>query len=89
MAPQQDEPPGQVTSVRLPADLRERLDELARITGRPRNDLVVDALTYYVESGMEYLGEIALARHGIAEGRTLTTDELNARLRARGFLGGR
>ncbi len=62
MALQQDELPGQVTSVRLPADLRERLDELARI---------------------------ALARHDIAEGRTLTTDELNARLRARGFLGGR
>lgn len=89
MALQQDEAPGQVTSVRLPADLRDRLDALARIAGRPRNDLVVEALTYYVDSGMEYLGEVALARRDVAEGRMLTTDELNARLRARGFLGGR
>jgi predicted transcriptional regulator len=88
MAVQQEEMHGQVTSVRLPADLRDRLDELARITGRPRNELVVEALTYYVDRGMEYLAEVALARRDVAEGRTVTTDELNARLRERGFLGG-
>lgn len=49
MALQQEESPGQVTSVRLPVDPRDRLDEVACITGHPRNDLVVEALSYFVE----------------------------------------
>ncbi len=39
---QYNETPDAVTGVRLPTDLRERLDELARIVGRAREDLIVD-----------------------------------------------
>jgi len=89
MAVQYDEAPEAVTGVRLPTDLRERLDELARIAGRARDELIVEALTHYVDSGMEYIAGIELGRRDIAAGRMMTTDELNARLRAGGFLGGR
>ena len=78
-----------MTGVRLPTDLRERLDELARIVDRAREDLIVEALTHYVDSGMEYIADIELGRRDIAAGRMMTTDKLNARLRTGGFLGGR
>ncbi len=42
MTVQYNETPDAVTGVRLPTDLRERLDELARIVGRAREDLIVD-----------------------------------------------
>jgi len=85
MAVQHDE----AASVRLPTDLRERLDELARIVGRPRDELMVEAVTYFVDSGMEYVADIELGRRDVSASRTVTMDELNARLRASGFLGGR
>lgn len=89
MTVQYNETPDAVTGVRLPTDLRERLDELARIVGRAREDLIVEALTHYVDSGMEYIADIELGRRDVAAGRTVTTDDLNARLRAGGFLSGR
>lgn len=89
MTVQYNETPDAATGARLPTDLRERLDELARIVGRAREDLIVEALTYYVDSGMEYIADIELGRRDVAGGRTVTTDDLNTRLRAGGFLGGR
>ena len=89
MTVQYNETPNAVTGVRLPTDLRERLDELARIVGRAREDLIVEALTHYVDSGMEYIADIELGRRDVAAGRTVTTDDLNAGLRVGGFLGGR
>jgi len=88
MAVQHTEAAEQVTSVLLPPDLRERLDELARIVDRPRDELMVEALTFFVDSGMEYIADIELGRRDVVTGRTVTMDELNARLRASGFLGG-
>ena len=68
MTVQFNETPDVVTEVRLPTDLRERMDELARIAGRAREDLIVEALTYYVDSGMEYVADIELGRRDVAGG---------------------
>jgi predicted transcriptional regulator len=35
------------TTIHMPADLQERYDQLARATGRTRNDLMIEALKRY------------------------------------------
>ncbi len=75
-----------VTSVRLPDDMRDRYDHLARLTGQSRNDLIVTAMSEYIE---RELREVAMIQEGlddIARGDTLTLDEAVAELAARGML---
>ena len=76
----------QVTSVRLPVDLGERLDELARIVERSRDDLIVEALRHYVDDGMRYVAEIEETRADLSAGRAYSPDDVLARLRERGYL---
>ena len=74
-----------VTSVRMPADVRERFDELARITGQTRNDLIIEAMEQYIE---RELREIALIQEGIAQveaGETSPLDEVVERFIAAGM----
>ena len=74
-----------VTSVRMPEDMRARFDELARITGQARNDLILEAMDQYIE---RELREIALIQEGLAQveaGETSPLDEVVERFIARGM----
>ncbi len=74
------------TSVRLPDDLRERYDALARATGQSRNDLIIRAMEQFIE---RELRELALIQEGfdqIDRGDVLTLDEVVADFAARGML---
>jgi predicted transcriptional regulator len=74
------------TSMRLPDDLRERYDALARVTGQTRNDLIIAAMGEYIEREMR---EIALIQEGfdaIDRGEFSPLEEVVQRLAARGML---
>lgn len=74
-----------VTSVRLPESMREHYDELARMTGKTRNALIVEAMEQYIDREMR---EIALVQEGIAQvetGETRSLDEVVERFIARGM----
>lgn len=74
-----------VTSIRIADDLRARYDELARVTGQTRNDLIVEAMVQYIE---RELRDIALIQEGLAQaeaGETSTLDEVVERFIAAGM----
>jgi len=74
------------TSVRLPDNLRERYDELARLTRQTRNDLIVTAMSEYIE---RELREIAMIQEGfdqIDRGEGIPLDEVVRDFAARGML---
>lgn len=75
-----------VTSVRLPDDMRDRYDELARITGQTRNDLIITAMGQYLE---RELRELALIQEGLDQidaGDVTQIDEAARRFAAQGML---
>ena len=69
-----------MTSVRLPAELRERLDALAEVFARPRNDLVIAALERYVDEGWSLFADVEEGRRDVQAGRVVSLDDLWARL---------
>lgn len=71
----------QVTSVRLPAELRDRLDGLAEVFERPRNDLVIAALERYVDEGWSLFADVEEGRRDVRAGRVVSLDDVWARLR--------
>jgi len=71
----------QVTSVRLPGELRERLDALADVFDRPRNDLVVAALERYVDEGWLLFSDVEEGRRDVQAGRVVSLEDMWARLR--------
>jgi predicted transcriptional regulator len=75
-----------VTSVRLPGDLRARFDELARVSGRSRNDLIVEAMTRYVEAEMAYIAAVQEGLADIEAGRHRDLDEIAGEWVGRGVL---
>lgn len=81
---QEGEP--QVTSVRLPAELRDRLDGLAEVFERPRNDLVIAALERYVNEGWSLFADVEEGRRDVRAGRVLSLDDVWARLRHDGLI---
>jgi predicted transcriptional regulator len=48
-------------SVRLPVEMREKVDELARITRRSRSFIINEAVASYVRSRAEFFEEIEAA----------------------------
>ena len=74
------------TSLRLPAEMRERYEALARITGRTRNGLMIEAMEQFIERQMS---EIALIQEGIRQldaGEGIAHDDVVARLISKGML---
>ncbi len=74
------------TSLRVPDDLRERYDALAKLTGRSRNELIVQAMERFIDNRMR---EVALIQEGLDQidrGDTFTLDEVVADFAARGLL---
>lgn len=75
-----------VQSVRLPADMREQYDALARASGQSRNALIVQAMQEFIEREM---ADLALIQEGFAQidrGETLTLDEVVAEFAEQGLL---
>src|SRR5260370_5269255 len=75
-----------VTSVRLPDDMRARYDELARLTGRTRNELIIEAMGQYLE---RELHELALIQEGLDQidsGDVAPIDEVARRFATQGML---
>lgn len=82
---QEGEP--QVTSVRLPAELRNRLDGLADVFKRPRNDLIIAVLERYVDEGWSLFADVEEGRRDVRAGRVVSPDDVWARLRQGGLVG--
>lgn len=76
------------TSLRLSEEVRDRYDTLAKLTGRTRTGLMVEAIERYIEQQMR---EIALVQEGIAQldaGVGIPHEDVVARLIERGMLSG-
>lgn len=74
MKPSSDKP----MTIQLPADLAERVDQLALATGRNRNAITVSALTDYLEA---QAWQIEDTEQGVAEadrGEFASESEVNA-----------
>ena len=75
-----------VQSVRLPDEMREQYDVLARATGQSRNALIVQAMQQFIEREM---ADLALIQEGFAQidrGETLTLDDVVAEFAEKGML---
>jgi predicted transcriptional regulator len=75
-----------VTSVRLPNDLRARFDALARAAKRTRTDLIVEALTRYVDSEMAYIAAVQEGLDDVEAGRHRSLEEITGEWLGRGVL---
>ena len=74
------------TSIRMPDEVHEQYEMLARATGRTRNELMVEALHAAAE---RQLREIALIQEGLAESRAglgVPIQDVVARFKAEGML---
>jgi predicted transcriptional regulator len=74
------------TSVRLPSDLRARYDELAAATGRTRTDLIVEAMTRYIDAEMAYIAAVQEGLADIEAGRHQSFEEVTDEWVALGLL---
>ena len=73
-------------TVRVPANLRERLDSLARTTKRSRSDLAADALQHLIDRDISEVEHIkrALEMSRQANARIVPHAEAMAWIRSRG-----
>ncbi len=71
-------------SVRLPDDLREQVDDLARLTKRSRSFVVKEAVASYVEERRRYLEAIDEAVREADEGVFVSGAAVDAWLRSWG-----
>jgi predicted transcriptional regulator len=74
------------TSIRMPDEVHEQYETLARATGRTRNELMVEALR---EAAERQLHEIALVQEGLAQARAgmgIPIEDVVARFKAEGML---
>jgi predicted transcriptional regulator len=74
------------TTVRLPRDLRARYDTLAQATGRSRTDLIVEAMTRYIDAEMAYIAAVQEGLADIEAGLHGDLDEVTGAWIARGLL---
>ena len=77
---------GITTSIRMPEEIRELYDVLAKATGRAKNDLMVEVLR---TEGQRRVDEIALILEGREQaraGKLSPLDDVVARFKANGML---
>lgn len=65
-------------TVRLPADLADALDKLAKLTGRSKSNIAVAALQSYVESEASQIRDIEEGIAGADRGEFASVEEVNA-----------
>jgi predicted transcriptional regulator len=74
------------TSIRMPDEVHEQYETLARATGRTRNELMVEALHEVAEYRIR---EIAMIQEGLEQaraGRGIPIEDVVARFKAEGIL---
>jgi predicted transcriptional regulator len=71
-------------TVRVPADLRKRLDQLAKAVDRSRSRLTADALRTYVESQQWQLAEIEEGLRDAEAGRVVPHEKVERWLKSWG-----
>lgn len=77
---------GVTTSIRMPQEVRDLYETIARATGRAKNDLMVEALR---EEGQRRVNEIAMILEGREQaraGRLSSIEEVVTRFKQRGML---
>ncbi|GKG92477.1 hypothetical protein CE91St38_04850 [Desulfovibrionaceae bacterium] len=74
-----------VTTVRFDPEIREQLDKMAEQIDRPRAWIIKEAVTQYLERETWYLTEVQKGIDDAEAGRTVSHEEMGARLRAKGF----
>jgi RHH-type rel operon transcriptional repressor/antitoxin RelB len=67
-----------VLSVRIPAELKKQIDEIAKITERPKSYFVKKALESYFEDIADYAE--ALDRYTEKNARYLSTEEVKKQI---------
>jgi predicted transcriptional regulator len=75
-----------VTSIRLPSDLRNRFDALARAAKRTRSDLIVEAMTRYADAETAYLAAIQEGLDDVEAGRHRSLEDVTQEWIGRGVL---
>jgi predicted transcriptional regulator len=75
-----------VTSVRLPSDLRARFDQLARATKRTRSDLIVEAMTRFLDTELAYIAAVQEGLADVEAGRHRSLEEVTEEWMSRGVL---
>lgn len=70
-------------TIRVPVELKDELDQLARDTRRTRSFLAAEAVTDYVTREREIIAGIMRGIEDMKAGRTIPHDEAMARLRAK------
>lgn len=73
------------TTVRMDEEMIERLDGLAKASGRTRAWIIKDALSRYLEYETWFAQEVEKGREAAAGGDLVAHDEVKARMRRRGF----
>ena len=67
-------------TIRLSADLKEKLEQLSRDTRRSRSYLAAEAVSAYVERELEILGGIQRGFADFAAGRVVSQDQAEAEI---------
>ena len=73
------------TTVRLDPKTRKQLDKMARHMDRPRAWIIKEAVAQYLERETWYLAEVQKGMDDLEAGREISHDEVEARLKAKGF----
>ena len=71
-------------TVRVPADLKKRIDQLAEASDRSRSWLTADALRHYVEDQQWQLAEIDAGLQDADAGRVVPHEEVDRWLKSWG-----
>ncbi len=71
-------------TLRVPVDLKKRLDQLAKAADRSRSWVATDALQRYVEDQRWQMAEIEQGLHDADQGRTVPHEKVDRWLRSWG-----
>lgn len=77
---------GITTSIRMPEEVRDLYETLARATGRAKNDLMVEALRAEGQRRVDEIAMILEGREQARAGRRSSLSDVVARFKARGML---
>ena len=70
-------------TIRVPVDVKERLDRLAELTRRSRSFLSAEALEIYTRNELEIVEQISAGVEDMEAGRVVPHEEAMAELRER------
>lgn len=75
-----------ITSVRIPVEVKSRIEALAKATGRSKSYLLSEAITQYVENEAWQIAQIDEGLRSADAGRLIPHDEVVAGLIEKGMV---